>query len=117
MSSSNVVRKDAYSTAVKVDSVRLNDAILEHRPSVIIMDVEGAEIDLLPEVISSGVARILVELHPHIIGRDATEALKRNAASAGYKVIGTSGDNILFEHEHSLYVRQELLSATPYNQT
>ena len=40
----------------------------EFEPTVIVMDIEGAEEDILPLVVAKSVRGMMVELHPHIIG-------------------------------------------------
>lgn len=51
-----------------VESDRFEDVIAEHGPDVVIMDVEGAETDLLTNSRLAGVKHIVVEIHPHITG-------------------------------------------------
>lgn len=40
------------------------------KPSVLICDIEGAELDLLPQLDLTGLRAVLIELHPQWIGRD-----------------------------------------------
>ncbi len=97
--SSSLVDRDDLRTGrqkIEVPSDSIDAAIDEIAPDVVIMDVEGAEEEVLPKVAARGVARMLVEFHPHIIGQDRTEALKATVLEAGYEVLGASSANILF---------------------
>ncbi|MEO9738901.1 MAG: FkbM family methyltransferase [Lentilitoribacter sp.] len=72
--SSSLIDQDfGGKTEVACDDIR--DVIEELQPTAIVMDVEGAEIDLLPTATLSGVSKILVEMHPGIVGPEKVEEL------------------------------------------
>lgn len=68
------------------------DLIQEHNPSLIKMDIEGAEYDVLQECI--GVKQICVEFHHHCLKtRDINDTNKmvKMLRDAGYDVIASNG--------------------------
>lgn len=69
------MQSDAIATVVR-----------ELDPSVIIMDVEGAEIDLLAIEDLGNVGHIIVELHPHIVGQPKIDTLIATLAARGFRV-------------------------------
>ena len=73
--SSSSIDRQLKQTEISVESDPINAVIAEHAPSVLVMDVEGAEIDLLTQADLSGVRAIIVETHPHIVGDASTRAL------------------------------------------
>lgn len=84
VSSSSIDRK-LDQTEISVESDPINAVIAEHAPTVLVMDVEGAEIDLLTRADLSGVRAIIVETHPHIVGAAQTEALVAHLEASGLK--------------------------------
>ena len=95
ISSSMIRRRDGVAE-IEVESEAIGDCIARHRPDVIVMDVEGAELGLLRRADLSGIKRILVEMHPHIVGREAVAALAEDIGKAGFDLADTSVSNYLF---------------------
>lgn len=63
---------------VAVKSVAAHDIITSFRPTVVSMDVEGAEAEIVSATDFPGVRAVMLEVHPHIIGEsDARGVLKR----------------------------------------
>lgn len=71
---------------VTVKSCALDDLIDAYDPSFMIMDVEGMEIELLHNSDLSRVRAIVVEMHPHIVGREEIATLVRNVEAKGFEV-------------------------------
>lgn len=85
----NVVSSSLYDRGLEaqkitVESVAIEKVLRVDQPTVLIMDVEGAEIDLLEAADLSGVREIVVELHPHIVGHDATNAMIAQVCAKGF---------------------------------
>ena len=61
-------------------------AILEkYRPTFLIVDIEGGEADLFDGIsLPSFVQRILIELHPHVIGQESVNSVLRQLKSMGF---------------------------------
>lgn len=72
--------------AIEVPSVAIGDLISEHHPTVLIMDVEGAETELLPAAKLDGIETIIIEVHPHIVGEKAIAELEVGLRSQGFRV-------------------------------
>jgi len=65
------------SREIKIDSVPLKQAIAEFDPSVVVMDAEGAEIELLPEIDLKNIRAVVVELHTGIIGVQGIASIEK----------------------------------------
>jgi FkbM family methyltransferase len=98
ISSSLLDRKKGGPVTVRSDS--LKEAIADFSPSVIVMDVEGAEIDLLKKTSLDDVSKIIVELHPHIVGEAAVDSLRDHLRRQGF-------DEVRYLHKTACYVRPE----------
>jgi FkbM family methyltransferase len=97
--SDNVISSSIYDRAeaermIEVQSDAFADVVAEWRPDMVVMDVEGYEVDLLsapPE----GPSRLLVELHPHVVGEDRIATLLQTLADAGFEVTERLEKNVL----------------------
>lgn len=88
-SSSLIERERTALNQVEADA--MSAVLSEFQPNVLVIDVEGAELDLLPEIIGSGVQKIIAELHPHIVGEEAINGLLGQLHQAGFTVRERSG--------------------------
>ena len=93
--SSSIYQRDEAQTAITVPSDALRDVLAEMRPDVVVMDVEGAEIELLADIDLSAVRAMVVELHPHIVGEEKIAALLASLTAAGFEVSGDMRKNVL----------------------
>ncbi|MSO70549.1 MAG: FkbM family methyltransferase [Alphaproteobacteria bacterium] len=98
---SKVVSSSAYDRKlngqqVTVPSVAVNELIARHRPGVVIIDVEGGEIEVLPAADLSGVRTIIAELHPHIVGAEKIDAVVQNLVGQGFVHRETKHKTFLF---------------------
>jgi len=94
--SSSFVDLEEGGEEIRVPSDSIEDAMDATSPDVVVMDVEGAEVEILPLAAARGVPRLLVEFHPHITGAARVEALKADVLEAGYRIVRAMGGNILF---------------------
>ncbi|MGB0507911.1 MAG: FkbM family methyltransferase [Pikeienuella sp.] len=80
----------AYDTDINADQIVstpiyvMNDVLREQGISIIICDIEGAEVDLLSNADLSNVDRIVVELHDHITGLSGIARLYAAMADKGF---------------------------------
>ncbi len=93
--SDNIISSSLYDRKrddqkIVVEAEALADVLEKHDPQALIMDVEGAEIDLLGKVDLKNIAHIIVELHPHIVGEEAIAALISSLAERGYKMLSSN---------------------------
>lgn len=59
----------AYTDAISVPVLDLNALVAEHRPTLMIIDIEGGEASILDGADLSGVRKLMLELHQEVIGR------------------------------------------------
>lgn len=64
-----------YSQVIDVPVVSLAEALAEHKPTMLIVDIEGGETALFDNVALPGVRKVYVEVHPHIVGAVAVKRL------------------------------------------
>lgn len=100
--SDNVLSSSLYARAeagreIRVDSDALADVLGEVAPDVLVMDVEGAEIDLLADLKFEGIRAMVVELHPHVVGQDRIDALLVSLDERGFEVTERARTNVLLE--------------------
>lgn len=92
-----------YEKRIEISSENIDDFIARHGITALVMDIEGAERDLLGRADLSGVERIFVELHDHLYGlagvRDITGAL--TAKGFAYDPRGSRGPCVLFSRDDS----------------
>jgi FkbM family methyltransferase len=82
--SSSTKDRGRHAEKMTVESDRFDDVLTGHRPDVVIMDVEGAEIELLSSSSLTGVKHIVVEVHPHITGEDKIGAMLASLRAIGF---------------------------------
>ena len=90
-----------YQCEISLASINIDDFIADHEINVLVMDIEGAERDLLQKSELSGIERVFLELHDHLYGlsgiREITQALAANGFA--YDPRGSQGPCVLFAKE------------------
>lgn len=85
----NIVSSSLYdrsgSVARTVPADPLDSVLNEWQPTTLIMDAEGAEVDILGASKIAGVRKLVLELHPHIVGEAAIQKLTDHLAAIGFK--------------------------------
>ncbi|GAA0309535.1 FkbM family methyltransferase [Rhodovulum strictum] len=94
--SSSVYDRGLQAQQVTVPSDPINRVLMDEGATVLVMDVEGAEIDLLRAADLSGLREVIVELHPHIVGDAPTQAMIDDVCARGFAVVGRIQKNIRF---------------------
>ena len=82
LSSSLIDRNEGGATKVAADAI--SDVIETFAPTALVIDVEGAEIDLMRACDLEGVDKIIIEMHPHVVGAEKIEDLKAYLAGCGF---------------------------------
>jgi FkbM family methyltransferase len=100
MVSSSLYQRDD-TTQVSTDSISFRALVAEVKPTIIIMDIEGSEIDLLGTTELPSVRAIGVETHPHIVGQKAIAAMIERLRNMGFHI----DDRFPAESNRHLYVR------------
>jgi FkbM family methyltransferase len=94
ISSSLHQRRDGHAQTVPADA--LDEVIAEWKPTVIVMDIEGAETTILPHSELNGVLTIILELHPGITGEPAITTLKTHLQKIGFQQERAISNSALF---------------------
>jgi FkbM family methyltransferase len=97
--SSSLLDRENDAQKITVDSDPINQVIAAHRPDVIVMDVEGAETDLLTVADLTNVRAIVVETHEHIVGADKTAAMIEALSAKGFSMRQTIHKNLLLTRQ------------------
>jgi len=69
---------DAGGKVIRVEKVKrraIGDALATIKPTLLVCDIEGAEVDLLAKADLSGLRALILELHPKITGNAAIRRL------------------------------------------
>jgi len=71
---------------VDVPTKCLEDVIAAHRANVLVMDIEGLEVEILETALLDGVDKIIVEIHYDKVGRERTNKAIFGLARQGLEV-------------------------------
>jgi FkbM family methyltransferase len=82
---SSSVHARSGGVAQTVNAEPLEEIISDWKPTTIVMDVEGAETNLLRASKLDGVKKLIIEWHPHIVGADEIAELKLHLAGLGFR--------------------------------
>ncbi len=93
--SSSLIDRGDGAQRIAVESDPINAVIAAHRPDVIVMDVEGAEVGILTFADLAPVRAIVVETHDHIVGADNTAAMLAALSAKGFSETRRIHKNIL----------------------
>ncbi len=82
----------------RLESVSIQGLIDELKPSFLIMDIEGAEVDLASKTLDlQSLKKLCIEMHPHIVGDEAITDLIANLIRQGFTLrMCESRDDVLF---------------------
>ena len=98
-----------YEHEITLASANIDDFIAAQNINVLVMDIEGAERDLLQKADLQGVERIFLELHDHLYGlagiRDITQALAEKGYA--YDPRGSYGPCVLFAKDETVREYEE----------
>ena len=83
-SSSTLAGADLTAPPLDVPAVRLNHLLEEIRPSLLICDVEGAESSLFDDADLSSIQKMVVEVHPKLIGWNGVRRMVRTLFDSGF---------------------------------
>ena len=92
--SSSFFSREATQSIQRIKSDAFQTILEELNPDVLVMDVEGAETDLLADCDLGATRSALIELHPHIVGDDKIAALLESLSDQGFRPIEALDKNI-----------------------
>ena len=93
--SSSLIQRSPTAVPIEVPGKALSYVVEKIRPTLLIVDVEGAESELFIGAQLPGVSKVVVELHERIIGREAVAAVR-----AALNAVGFREDRGLSSREH-----------------
>jgi FkbM family methyltransferase len=82
--SSSVVRRRVGAKPIEVPGKALSYIVQKVRPTVLIVDAEGAEREMFDGAQLEGVTRIVLELHDRVIGPLGTDRVRASLAAMGF---------------------------------
>jgi FkbM family methyltransferase len=84
LGSSLVDNDKRKTTPVEVDTVAFDEVLEEFKPDVLIMDIEGGELEFLTHANLRGIRAVVIEFHPGVYGKEGTGVCKDALRSAGF---------------------------------
>jgi FkbM family methyltransferase len=91
-------KQGPYEDVISIASTNIDEFIFQHKINVLVMDIEGAERDLLRGAQLPGVQRVFLELHDHLYGLSGIRDITQVLATKGYAYDprGSRGACVLF---------------------
>lgn len=83
-------------TLIEVPVLSFNEEVARIRPTTLIVDIQGGEVELFEYADLSTVRKLLLETHTKIIGEDAAEAIRERLRGMGFVAKHQSGNSTLY---------------------
>lgn len=103
--SSSTLQRSKDAQAIKVDGVNIDDVISEFSPNFLIIDIEGGEIDIVFSMNFETVNKVIMEIHPHVIGNGGAHKILHHLYGVGFIMdFNLSRDNVYYfykEYDHA----------------
>jgi len=101
--SSLIEHQGAYDDVIHLISDDIDAFVQRHAINLLVMDIEGAELELLSRAELPGVERIFCELHDHLYGLEGIQQIMVQLARKGwaYDPRGSRGPCVLFNRDRS----------------
>lgn len=89
-----------YESTAIIPTQSFNEVVQQFRPTFIVCDIEGAELDLFFNASLFGVTRVLMEIHSRVLGRAGVKRLfdAMSARDFHYDEFHSHGSVVLFSH-------------------
>lgn len=99
--SSLLEEQGPYEYEIKIRSHNIDDFIEKHSANVLVMDIEGAELELLSSAKLNGVDRVFLEVHDHLYGLNGIRHIFSSMDRLGfsYDPRGSVGPCVLFTRD------------------
>lgn len=82
--SSTGVVTDSALPGIDVPTLSVREEFARIRPTFVLMDIEGGESSLVPLIDWTGVRKLAIELHPHLLGAAGMKQVLSQLESAGF---------------------------------
>jgi FkbM family methyltransferase len=96
--SSRFAEQGPYEQVIEITSGDIDVFVKRHNINVLVMDVEGAELELLQNALLPGIERVFLELHDHLYGLSGVQAIGETMSRKKliYDPRGSSGPCVLY---------------------
>lgn len=96
--SSKFAEQGPYDQVIEITSRDVDAFIRRHGINALVMDVEGAELELLQNALLPGIERVFLELHDHLYGLAGVQVIGETMSRKGliYDPRGSSGPCVLY---------------------
>ena len=84
--SSSIIRLSERAQSVHIAQLDVNMEVARIRPTMMVIDIEGAEHELVPIVHWDGINKVIIDLHPQIIGEEKTHEVLSTLERRGFVV-------------------------------
>lgn len=98
--SSSTVRRHPRAHEIVVPTRSFNDELDRIRPTFLIIDIEGGELDWIRHARVDGVSKVCIELHPHVIGEAGAKCVE-----SFFEANGFVADAVLSTPRQKFYTR------------
>lgn len=85
--SSSTVRRSPKAQEVKVPERDCNRLLREIKPTFLVVDIEGGEIELFQYIDLTGIKKVSIELHERVTGHEAAQRVRDRLTNEGFRVI------------------------------
>lgn len=92
---SSLRRRSAGAETITVPMHAFAPVRIARRPTVLVADIEGGEVELFAHARLDGIRLVVMELHPHVVGQDAIDEVVARIRDQGFDTEVTHGGAIL----------------------
>ena len=82
--SSSMIKRSDNAKKIKVKTADINNELKKYNSNFMIIDIEGGEELLIPIINFNAIDKILIELHPNIIGNKSTSNIIKTLIEKGF---------------------------------
>jgi FkbM family methyltransferase len=97
--SSSIIKRSENPQCVEVETKSGNEIIKVTKANFLLVDIEGGEENLLPELNLDSINKLLIEIHPHVIGKKGASSVIKCILDKGLSLDTryAFGDVLFFE--------------------
>lgn len=81
---SSLVKPEGPHETIQVTTASFEQAIADRQANVLLIDIEGGEVDLLMKADISGIEKIIMEIHYDAVGKIKTNAMIQHLTNQGF---------------------------------
>lgn len=101
--SSSLVDRKKQGMKVQVEAAAIDQVLSALAPTVLMVDIEGAETFFIGMTIPPTVRAVCLELHPHVIGDDRASDIVKNFLDQGfYLLLELTGNKVVTMERHTI---------------